>query len=255
MTFSASMSIVFMVIATKASPCQDNQHCSDCDFTTGHCLTECYTGYFDLKCFSECDGHCINNLCNQSADGSGRCTKGCEPGYHGQRCNIPCDSPGDNCTVCPGGCDGGYCQLGSSCVSGCVDFYYGTGCYNTCSINCRRNPFALEHRSSVIIQSDCNRTSGDCIFGCTHGWHGPRCSSKYDRTETTLAMTVGVPTAAALTILLAVCCRFCKCRCCRRWLVSCEDWREVGQSREERSGLVSGAERRGEERRGAERSE
>ncbi|XP_046544291.1 scavenger receptor class F member 1-like [Haliotis rubra] len=259
MTFSVFLSIAFMVIATKAGPCLDNQHCSDCDNTTGHCLTQCDTGYFDLKCFSVCDGHCKGNLCYQSAEGSGRCTEGCEPGYQGQRCNIPCDSPGDNCTACPGGCDGGYCQLGSSCVSGCVGSYYGTGCnipcdspggnctacpggcdagycqlesscvsgcvdsyygnscYNTCSTNCRRNPFTLEDQSSVMTQSDCHRKSGDCFFGCKHGWHGPRCSSQYDRTETIKAMlTVGLPTTAIFVIILAVCCRFCKCRCCRR---------------------------------------
>ncbi|XP_067653995.1 delta-like protein C [Haliotis asinina] len=119
------------VIAVGAGPCLDNQHCFDCDNKTGHCLTDCDTGYFDLKCFSVCDGHCKGNLCNQSADGSGRCTEGCEPGYQGQRCSIPCDIPGDNCTACPGGCDGGYCQLGSSCVSGCVDSHYGTDCGNS----------------------------------------------------------------------------------------------------------------------------
>ncbi|XP_071098493.1 uncharacterized protein [Haliotis cracherodii] len=116
-----------LVIAAEAGQCKDNQHCSDCDNTTGHCLTECDSGYFDLKCLSVCDGYCKYNLCTQSDDGGGRCTEGCIPGYQGRRCNIPCDSPG-NCTACPGGCDGGYCQLGSSCVSGCVDSYFGTDC-------------------------------------------------------------------------------------------------------------------------------
>ncbi|XP_067653390.1 uncharacterized protein [Haliotis asinina] len=122
------MWIACLLMAVEGGPCLGNQHCSDCDNTTGHCLTTCDTGYFDLKCYSECDGHCIGNLCNQSADGSGRCSKGCEPGYQGQRCNIPCDSPGAGCTACPDGCDGGYCQLNSSCVSGCVDSHYGRDC-------------------------------------------------------------------------------------------------------------------------------
>ncbi|XP_046565358.1 scavenger receptor class F member 1-like [Haliotis rubra] len=133
------------IIATEAGPCLDKQHCSDCDVTTGHCLTECNTGYFDQKCFSVCDGHCNGNLCNLSADGSGRCTEGCEPGYEGIGCHIPCDSPGGSCTACPGGCDGGYCQLGSSCVSGCVDSYYGTGC-KKCSSEC----------------TSCNRSTRTC---------------------------------------------------------------------------------------------
>ncbi|XP_046544290.1 multiple epidermal growth factor-like domains protein 10 [Haliotis rubra] len=233
MAFFVFLSIAFMVIATKAGPCLDNQHCSDCDNTTGHCLTECDTGYFDLKCFSVCDGHCKGYLCNQSADGSGRCTEGCVPGYQGQRCNIPCDSPGGNCTACPGGCDGGYCQLGPSCVSGCVDSYYGNSCYNTCSTNCRRNPFTLEDQSSVMTQSDCHRKSGECIFGCKHGWHGPRCSSQYDRTETIKAMlTVGLPTTAMFVIILAICCRFCKCRCCRRGSQAEPAWDNSGRSQD-----------------------
>ncbi|XP_046560352.1 scavenger receptor class F member 1-like isoform X2 [Haliotis rubra] len=130
------MWIADWITATEAGPCLNDQHCSDCDVTTGHCLTKCDTGYFDLKCFSVCDGHCKGSLCNQSGDGSGRCTEGCEPGYQGIGCNIPCDSPGGNCTACPGGCDGGYCQLGSSCVSGCVDSFYGRDCsYAVSGIN------------------------------------------------------------------------------------------------------------------------
>ncbi|XP_067653996.1 scavenger receptor class F member 1-like [Haliotis asinina] len=127
--------ITYSVLYTQAGPCLDNQHCFDCDNRTGHCLTDCDTGYFDLKCFSVCDGHCKGNLCYQSVDGSGRCTEGCEPGYQGQRCSIPCDIPGDNCTPCPGGCDGGYCQLGSTCVSGCVDSHYGTDCNSVSGID------------------------------------------------------------------------------------------------------------------------
>ncbi|XP_048249109.1 scavenger receptor class F member 1-like [Haliotis rufescens] len=111
-----------------ATQCHDNQHCSDCDSTTGHCITDCEPGYYDKKCMSVCSDNCRNNKCISSKIGSGNCTEGCIPGYQGINCNIPCDSPGGNCTPCPGGCDGGYCQLGSSCVSGCVDSYYGTGC-------------------------------------------------------------------------------------------------------------------------------
>ncbi|XP_071098519.1 cell death abnormality protein 1-like [Haliotis cracherodii] len=128
MVVSLLLWMACIVIATEAGPCMDNQHCSDCNITTGHCLTECDSGYFDQKCLSVCDGYCKYNLCTQSDDGGGRCTEGCIPGYQGRRCNIPCDSPGGNCTACPSGCDGGYCQLGSSCVSGCVDSYFGTDC-------------------------------------------------------------------------------------------------------------------------------
>ncbi|XP_048256995.1 uncharacterized protein LOC124118653 [Haliotis rufescens] len=128
MVASLLMWIGSLVIAAEAGQCKANQHCSDCANTTGHCLTVCDSGYFDQKCLSVCDGYCKYNLCSQSDDGGGRCTEGCIRGYQGRRCNIPCDSPGSNCTACPGGCDGGYCQLGSFCVSGCVDSYFGTDC-------------------------------------------------------------------------------------------------------------------------------
>ncbi|XP_071099014.1 cell death abnormality protein 1-like [Haliotis cracherodii] len=129
----------------SAVPCPENQHCLDCDNTTGHCLTECDTGYFGRMCSSVCSDNCMNKSCILVPHGIGDCTEGCVPGFQGRGCNIPCDSPGGNCTACPGGCDGRYCQLGSSCVSGCEDSYYGTDCKN-CSSGCKT----------------CNRMTGTC---------------------------------------------------------------------------------------------
>ncbi|XP_046546535.1 cell death abnormality protein 1-like isoform X2 [Haliotis rubra] len=120
-----------LAICSAATRCRHHQHCSDCDNTTGYCTTDCDRGYYDQKCRSACSKNCRNNTCITSNSGSENCTDGCVLGYQGRGCNIPCDSPGGNCTACPGGCDGGYCQLGSSCVSGCVDSYYGTDC-KTC---------------------------------------------------------------------------------------------------------------------------
>ncbi|XP_048249092.1 multiple epidermal growth factor-like domains protein 6 isoform X1 [Haliotis rufescens] len=120
--------IACLVVATRATPCKETYHCSDCDRESGDCLTECDTGYYDRQCSSTCSKNCRNNKCVTSSYGSDNCTDGCVPGYQGIGCNILCDSPGGNCTVCPGGCDGGYCQLNSSCVSGCVDSYYGSDC-------------------------------------------------------------------------------------------------------------------------------
>ncbi|XP_071098518.1 platelet endothelial aggregation receptor 1-like [Haliotis cracherodii] len=120
--------IACLVVAAGATPCKESHHCSECDRESGDCVTDCYTGYYDRRCKSTCSKNCRNNKCVTSGIGSANCTEGCVPGYQGLGCNIPCDSPGGNCTACPGGCDGGYCQLGSSCVSGCVDSYYGTDC-------------------------------------------------------------------------------------------------------------------------------
>ncbi|XP_071099048.1 uncharacterized protein [Haliotis cracherodii] len=128
MAASVMMWIACLVIATEAGPCKKTHHCSVCDREPGDCLTECYTGYYGRKCNSTCGKNCRNNTCVTSSHGTANCTEGCVPGYQGLGCNIPCDSPGGDCTACPGGCEGGYCQQGSSCVSECVDSYYGTGC-------------------------------------------------------------------------------------------------------------------------------
>ncbi|XP_071099012.1 cell death abnormality protein 1-like [Haliotis cracherodii] len=151
----------------EAVPCPENQHCSDCDSTTGHCLTECDTGYFGRTCSSVCSDKCMNKSCILVHNGIGNCTGGCVPGYQGINCNIPCDNPGGNCTACPGGCDGGYCQLGSSCVSGCVDSHYGTGCDEKSAVPCPENQHCL----------DCDNTTGHCLTECDTGYFGRMCSS------------------------------------------------------------------------------
>ncbi|XP_046554095.1 multiple epidermal growth factor-like domains protein 6 [Haliotis rubra] len=137
--------IACLATSNQANQCREKQHCSECDNTTGRCLTDCDTGYFGKKCRSVCSKTCRNHSCRISDTGIGDCTEGCVPGYQGIGCNMPCDSPGGSCTACPGGCDGGYCQLGASCVSGCVDSYYGTGC-KSCSSRCK----------------SCNRITGVC---------------------------------------------------------------------------------------------
>ncbi|XP_071115854.1 multiple epidermal growth factor-like domains protein 10 [Haliotis cracherodii] len=161
MTLLKVMCMAYLITFSEGDQCKDKQHCSDCD-RTGRCLTDCDTGYFDRKCRSMCNKNCRNRSCQLSSSGSGVCTVGCVPGYQGSGCSIRCGSPGGTCVACPGGCDGGYCQLGSSCVSGCVDFYYGIDC-KTCSSRCK----------------SCNRMTGLCK-ACHHEYFGPNCAYSCD---------------------------------------------------------------------------
>ncbi|XP_048248003.1 cell death abnormality protein 1-like isoform X2 [Haliotis rufescens] len=201
MAASLMIWIACLVTATEASPCKDTHHCSDCDGETGYCLTECDTGYWGLSCKSSCSKNCRNNTCVISRHGSANCTDGCVPGYQGINCNIPCDSPGGNCTACPGGCDGGYCQLGSFCVSGCVDSHYGTDCKN-CSTGCtpcNRLAGTCEETSASPCKethhcSDCDGETGYCRTECDTGYYGLSCKptcSKNCRNNTCVVSSHG----------------------------------------------------------------
>ncbi|XP_071098503.1 scavenger receptor class F member 1-like [Haliotis cracherodii] len=159
--------IAYLMFAIKAGPCKETHHCSDCNSTTGSCLTECDTGYYDQICSSKCSDNCMNHKCVLVGNGFGNCTEGCVPGYQGLGCNIPCDNPRGSCTACPGGCDEGYCQLGSSCVSGCVDSSYGTDCGEKHVDPCMDNKHC----------SDCDNTTGHCITECDTGYFDQKCSS------------------------------------------------------------------------------
>ncbi|XP_048249085.1 multiple epidermal growth factor-like domains protein 10 [Haliotis rufescens] len=159
--------IAYLMFAIRAGPCNETNHCSDCDNTTGYCLTGCHTGYYDQICSSECSDNCMNHKCVLDSNGFGNCTEGCMSGYQGLGCNIPCDSPGGSCTACPDGCIGEYCQLGSSCVSGCVDSSYGTDCVERHVDPCIDNQHC----------SDCANTTGHCLTECDTGYFDPKCRS------------------------------------------------------------------------------
>ncbi|XP_046545830.1 cell death abnormality protein 1-like [Haliotis rubra] len=154
--------LVCSLISTQATrstipavSCKDNQHCSDCD-GKGNCL-ECTLGYFGRRCNASCSENCLNKKCTESGNGDVNCTDGCSTGHQGLSCNTPCYRQWGSCTACPGGCDGGYCQLGSSCVSGCIDSYYGSDC-QSCSKLCKT----------------CNRSTGGCIE-CHPPFEGQNC--------------------------------------------------------------------------------
>ncbi|XP_046565000.1 platelet endothelial aggregation receptor 1-like [Haliotis rubra] len=125
---------------------------------------------------SECSRGCENQLCELAETGIEYCTDGCVPGYMGTSCKIPCDKPKTQCTVCEGGCDGGYCWLSStSCVSGCVDSYYGLDCKD-CSERCKscnrstgmcndcRDPYR-----GLNCEMSCENCAGSCVSGCDEG--------------------------------------------------------------------------------------
>ncbi|XP_048251768.1 multiple epidermal growth factor-like domains protein 11 [Haliotis rufescens] len=173
-----------LTIYSAATQCQGNQHCSECDNITGHCMSDCDPGYYDQKCMSVCSDNCRHNTCIMSNTGNDYCTDGCVPGYQGPECGKPCYNPGGNCTACPGECDGGYCQLGSSCVSGCVESYYGTGCQNCSSgcMTCNRKTGTCDEKPATQCHdiqhcSECDNITGHCITGCEVGYYDQKCMS------------------------------------------------------------------------------
>ncbi|XP_046552959.1 scavenger receptor class F member 1-like [Haliotis rubra] len=154
-------------MSTQADKCTEDQHCSNCSSTTQYCSTDCFSGYFGLKCKSRCSKQCINSKCSQTLRGTYSCSDGCVPGFYGTRCNIPCTLPTKRCTKCPQGCDGTFCYLTTSCVSGCHDQYYGFNCKN-CSPRCRQ----------------CNRITGRCDV-CHNPYHGLDCEYSCEHCSTT----------------------------------------------------------------------
>ncbi|XP_046545771.1 cell death abnormality protein 1-like [Haliotis rubra] len=148
MSFLVFLTFACLILSTPADHCHKSQHCSNCDPASGNCITECETGYYDLKCKSECSKNCKEKKCKLLENtGIGNCTEGCEPGYHGVNCKLICPVPTQNCSKCPGGCDGEYCQ----------DSYYGSACKD-CSKRCQ----------------SCNRITGTCDQ-CHSDYHGKNC--------------------------------------------------------------------------------
>ncbi|XP_071085591.1 cell death abnormality protein 1-like [Haliotis cracherodii] len=175
MTSLAIVCLAFIVLIIRATPCRNGQHCRDCD-NNGDCSTQCTRGYFGKKCSSECSIRCKIRLCELTAIGIETCTEGCDPGYTGTSCKIPCGNPGTQCSACEGGCDGGYCILSpTSCVSGCVDSYYGLDC-KKCSERCKscnrstgmcdrcRDPYR-----GLNCDMSCEHCAGSCESGCEGG--------------------------------------------------------------------------------------
>ncbi|XP_046560903.1 platelet endothelial aggregation receptor 1-like [Haliotis rubra] len=159
--------VVLTLLSTQADKCMEDQQCTNCSSTTQYCSTDCFSGYFGLRCKSRCSNQCIKSKCSQTLRGTISCSDGCVPGFYGTRCIIPCTLPTKRCTKCPQGCDGTFCDLTTSCVSGCHDQYYGTNCRN-CSPRCRH----------------CNRITGRCDV-CHDPYHGLDCEYSCEHCSTT----------------------------------------------------------------------
>ncbi|XP_046348407.2 scavenger receptor class F member 1-like isoform X2 [Haliotis rufescens] len=164
--------IAWMLIPTQGANCWSIQQCSECDAQTQGCLTECHRGYFGATYRDVCSTRCRNNTCHLLPDrGIGRCTYGCIPGFQGSNCQRPCYNNNGNCTRCPGGCDGEYCQMGGVCFSGCSDSYHGAGC-RTCSSRCKscnRITGTCEECQPPYSGLDCRSSCEHCVGGCESG--------------------------------------------------------------------------------------
>ncbi|XP_071085977.1 scavenger receptor class F member 1-like [Haliotis cracherodii] len=119
-----------------------------------------------------CSRRCRYHTCELHLDrGIARCTDGCIPGFQGSNCQRPCYTHQVDCTRCPGGCDGEYCQMGGTCFSGCSDSYYGAGC-RTCSSRCKscnRITGTCEECQPPYSGLDCRSSCEHCVDGCESG--------------------------------------------------------------------------------------
>ncbi|XP_046554152.1 cell death abnormality protein 1-like [Haliotis rubra] len=190
MTLFVIIVLVCVADYTQGAGCKEGQHCSDCD-VNGDCLQDCDKGFYGLKCQSQCSSTCRYNMCKLvPGKGSYTCSHGCVPGYQGIICDGPCDSHVVNCTVCPGGCDGEYCQLSDACFAGCRDSRYGSGC-KTCPSNCR----TCNRMTGVCDECDpthygvncevtCENCAGSCESDCecVPGFYGDFCAEICSKT-------------------------------------------------------------------------
>ncbi|XP_067669898.1 scavenger receptor class F member 1-like [Haliotis asinina] len=172
--------------STKAARCEEYPHCAACDSQKRTC-TSCHSGYHGSTCELVCNIGCRHGACELTSRGIENCTEGCVAGFRGPNCKVPCSPPPELCQECPGGCQEGYCQLGSSCVSGCKDGFYGAtckDCSSTCKTCNRTIGTCLECHQSHFGSNcsyPCNHCHVSCKFGCEQGcapgFHGSFCEN------------------------------------------------------------------------------
>ncbi|XP_071118524.1 multiple epidermal growth factor-like domains protein 6 [Haliotis cracherodii] len=119
------------------------------------CWGNCVDSYFGSQCKS-CSKQC--ELCNYTTGECQRCTSG----YTGGKCEHVCHNCSGHCTT-------------AQCTT-CLTGYYGQLCGDTCSINC--DVYSNSTSSSPV---QCDKTSGECKYGCKRGWYGEKCNETCSR--------------------------------------------------------------------------
>ncbi|GFO48342.1 multiple epidermal growth factor-like domains 6 [Plakobranchus ocellatus] len=93
----------------------------------------------------------------------------CSPGTFGRECEHKCNCADEKpCFVstggCPTGCAPGF--TGEDCMTECDKDKYGSGCAETCSMNCSGS------------DKSCRHTDGLCVNGCEAGYKEPLCKDR-----------------------------------------------------------------------------
>ncbi|XP_071139567.1 receptor-type tyrosine-protein phosphatase alpha-like isoform X18 [Mytilus edulis] len=158
----------------------------ECDRTSGQCTSGCTKGYYGSDCSSTCPitcqfgcdqqtstcfpSYCVN--CNgglPKCDQSNRkCLNGCIDGFYGPSCDKTCSVVTNDtfCTKCQA-----LISIGITVCTECQPEYYYEGINGnckTCSTGCKSNNTNI---------AKCFPDTGNCRFGCSAGWSGPRCDS------------------------------------------------------------------------------
>ncbi|XP_041357583.1 multiple epidermal growth factor-like domains protein 6 [Gigantopelta aegis] len=187
----------------------DDRHCdtkypSSCPAATGKCPHGCQPGWKGDECNQECqkgvkyghrclklcdDRHCDTKYPSSCPAATGKCPRGCQPGWKGDECNQACTknykyghncknlcryrhcfSTSASCDIRTGDCGNHGCKpgwKGNDCTHACTKNYsYGPNCKNQCrDRHCSASP------------APCGKQTGECgSHGCKPGWKGRDCT-------------------------------------------------------------------------------
>ncbi|XP_046583115.1 multiple epidermal growth factor-like domains protein 11 [Haliotis rubra] len=136
----------------------------------------CSDGWFSEDCDKRCRCLSSADLCDKI---TGRCSRGCLPGYYGTDCQRACPDgyyglacgfqcgncvDGDVCIktngTCPGRCVAGW--INDRCNQPCPEGHYGANCASPCG--------------HCLDTDVCDKVTGKCPGGCQPGWWPDFCS-------------------------------------------------------------------------------